>query len=69
MIDGRPYWISAMLRVREGPLRAKNFGFCTRKERAGRCVSGGSALLLILLFVHEGLKPTNRLANVAYQFS
>lgn len=68
-IDGRAYWINAMLRVRESQLRAQNGGCCTRKEQSGRRVSRGSAPLLILLFVHEGLKPINRLTRDVHQLS
>ena len=69
VIDGRTYWISAMLRVIESQLRAQNDRCCTRKERSGRRVSRGSVPLLILLFVHEGLKPTNRLTRDVHQLS
>ena len=67
VIDGRTHWIRVILRDRESQLRAHNDGCCTRKERSGRRVSGGTAPVLILLFVHEGLKPTNRLASDVHQ--
>ena len=69
VIDGRTYWISEILCVKESLLRAQTDKRCTRKDRSGRRVSRESVSLSILLFVHEGLKLTDRLASGVHQLS
>ena len=69
VINGRSYWISAMLRVRESRLRAQNDRCCAGKKQSGRRVSGGTTPLPILLFMHEGLKSTNRLSSDVHLLS
>lgn len=56
-----------MLQSRESQLEGQIDKCCARKERLGRRVSGESAPLPILLFVHVGLKSTNRLASDVHQ--
>ena len=69
VIDGRTYWISKILRVKESLPRTQTDKCCTRKDRSGRCGSREPVSLSILLFVHEGLKLTDRLASDVHQLS